>query len=76
MPTHQYRQSKRPFLFKPNYLALVLGVLIATPIYAQSLSYAEAEQQALKSSYSTLPSITTSLSVRSRSGKRFRTPQS
>ncbi|HFE9764909.1 TPA: TolC family protein [Acinetobacter baumannii] len=53
MPTHQYRQSKRPFLFKPNYLALVLGVLIATPIYAQSLSYAEAEQQALKSSYST-----------------------
>lgn len=48
MPTHQYRQSKRPFLFKPNYLALVLGVLIATPIYAQSLSYAEAEQQALK----------------------------
>jgi hypothetical protein len=32
---------------------LVLGVFIATPIYAQSLSYAEAEQQALKSSYST-----------------------
>ncbi|KQD27267.1 hypothetical protein APD11_10820 [Acinetobacter baumannii] len=53
MPTHQYRQSKCPFLFKPNYLALVLGVLITTPIYAQSLSYAEAEQQALKSSYST-----------------------
>lgn len=48
MPTHQYRQSIHPFFFKPNYLALVLGVFIATPIYAQSLSYAEAEQQALK----------------------------
>lgn len=45
--------SLNVLLFKPNYLALVLGVLIATPIYAQSLSYAEAEQQALKSSYST-----------------------
>ncbi len=32
---------------------MVLGIFIATPIYAQSLSYAEAEQQALKSSYST-----------------------
>ena len=40
--------SLNVLLFKPNYLALVLGVLITTPIYAQSLSYAEAEQQALK----------------------------
>ena len=52
MPTHRYRQSIFPFSFKPKHLALALG-FFTNHLYAESLSYAEAEQQALKSSYST-----------------------
>ncbi len=48
MPTHRYRHSIFPFSFKPKHLALALGFFFTNHLYAGSLSYAEAEQQALK----------------------------